>query len=124
MTDHFTLTGDTAMPNVTTKSLGRDRSKLSSDKAIAWREDLAQRMQEENIPFLSTSTIKIRSKYSPTPFPVTAYHRPNGTVLVWRIKTRLLTPDRMNDSYWNCTAELPFTGATYYPFRSVTGGAA
>lgn len=112
------------MIKVTTQSLGRDRFKVSSDKAIAWREDLAQRMEAENLLFMTTSTIKIRSKYSPEPFPVTAYHRPDGTVLVWRVKSRLITPEGMNDRYWNCTAQLPWTGETYYPFRSVTGGAA
>ena len=111
------------MSKLTPHTLLRDCSKVSSDKAIAWRENLALRMQEENILYLSAYTLKIRSKYSPTPFPVTAYHRPNGTVLVWRVKSRLLTPEGMSNSYWNCTAELPYTGATYHPFRMTRGAA-
>ena len=70
------------MLKVTRDTLTNDCNNVSSGKAIAWREDLAQRMEAENLLFLTTSTIKIRSKYSPEPFPVTAYHRPDGTVLV------------------------------------------
>lgn len=111
------------MPKVTRDTLTNDCNNVSSDKAIWWREELVELMVTENIPYLSAYTLKIRSKYSPTPFPVTAYHRPNGTVLMWRVKSRLLTPEGMSNSYWNCTAELPYTGATYYPFRMTRGAA-
>lgn len=110
------------MSKLTPHTLLRDCSKVSSDKAIAWRENLALRMQEENILYLSAYTLKIRSKTSPEPMVVTAYHHPNGTVLVWRVKHNLITPGAMKARYWNCTAKLPWTGADYYPFVDVTGG--
>ena len=112
------------MTKVTTQSLNRDRFKVSSDKAIAWREDLAQRMEAHDIPYLSTGTMKIRSKTSPESMVVTAYHLPNGTVFVWRVKSRLMSTTGMRNRYWDCTAKLPFTGATYHPFADKTGGAA
>jgi hypothetical protein len=124
MTDHFTLTGDTAMPNVTTQSLNRDRFKVSSDKAIAWREDLAERMEIHDIPYLSTATIKILSKTGQTPIAVTAYYLPNGTLFVWRDKSRLMSTTGMRNRYWNWTAKLPFTGADYYPFADKSEAAA
>lgn len=110
------------MPKITPHTLLRDCSKVSSDKAIAWRENLALRMEAENILYLSAYTIKIRSKTSPEPMAVTAYHRENGTVLVWRVKHQLIVPGAMRVRYWNCTAKLPWTGADYYPFAAVTGG--
>ena len=110
------------MPKVTRDTLINDCNNVSSDKAIAWREDLAQRMEAHDIPYLSTGTIKIRSKTSPEPMAVTAYLRPNGTVLVWRVKHQLLSTTGMRNRYWNCTAKLPWTGADYYPFADVKKG--
>lgn len=124
MTDHFTLTGDTAMPNVTISTLNRDRFKVSSDKAIAWREDLAERMEIHDIPYLSTATIKILSKTGQTPVAVTAYYLPNGTLFVWRDKSRLMSTTGMRNRYWNWTAKLPWTGADYYPFADASEAAA
>ena len=104
------------MTEVTIQSLGRECSKLRNQRAILWRADLADLMKAENIPYLSTYTFKIRSKTSPEPMVVTAYDRPNGAVLVWRVKHQLITTEGMKDRYWNWTAQLPWTGADYYPF--------
>ena len=104
------------MPKVTRNTLSRDCTNVSSVKAIAWRKDLVQRMEAENIMYLSAYTFKIRSKTSPEPMVVTAYENMNGTVLVWRVKHNLISPEGMKDRYWNWTAQLPWTGADYYPF--------
>lgn len=111
------------MTKLTPHTLLRDCAKVSSDKAIAWREDLALRMEAHDIPYLSTATMKIRSKTRPQSMVVTAYHLPNGTLFVWRVKHKLMSTTGMRNRYWDCTAKLPWTGADYYPFR-MTGGAA
>ena len=104
------------MTKVTIQSLGRECSELRNQRAILWRADLADLMKAENILYLSAYTLKIRSKTSPEPMVVTAYHRENGRDLVWRVKHNLISPEGMKDRYWNWTAQLPWTGADYYPF--------
>lgn len=109
------------MTKLTPHTLLRDCSKVSSDKAIAWREDLAQRMEAHDIPYLSTGTMKIRSKTRPEPMAVIGYFLPNGTLFVWRVKHKLISTTGMRNRYWDCTAKLPWTGADYYPFADKTG---
>lgn len=112
------------MPKITPHTLLRDCSKVSSDKAIAWRKDLAERMEIHDIPYLSAYTIKILSKTGQTPVVVTAYEHPNGTLFVWRDKSRLMSTTGMRNRYWNWTAKLPWTGADYYPFADKSEAAA